>query len=183
MRSRRVIYGLVLVAILLVTSVLSACVSVPTAPEAAPPAEAPAEPTTLVVALAGNIEGIDPFALSESRGWMVVRATYGLGFEWGQKIDEETGMCSHVGDVPTIANWGDWSEHRPGLIESWDWKEEGGEVVYTMHVLTVYSGSSRRGMVKYDTNPHPIRRATRVSTIGEYLREALGRLIAHLPAS
>ena len=82
----------------------------------------PAPPSTLVVAVTGDIESLDVHQLAAPRSWALCRTIYGQGFEWGLWTDPAIGLTYATPDF------------RPGLIESWERKEEAGELVYTLHL-------------------------------------------------
>jgi len=76
----------------------------------------------LVVALQGEPASLDVHQLFDPRSWMVAKALYGESIEWGRWTDPETGL------VYATPDW------RPGLLESWERRMEGGEIVYTCHI-------------------------------------------------
>lgn len=118
-------YLLVIVATLLIVISVGCVSSAPTAVAPASEKEqapAQAEPSTLIVAISGDIESLDVHQLGAPRSWSVAWALYGLGFEWGHQTDPQTGLTYATSD---------W---RPGLIESWERREAGNEIVYTLHI-------------------------------------------------
>lgn len=101
-----------------------------TTPQAATPAPTVAAtseptsagPTILRVATLGDIQGLDAAILSTPRENIAVRLLGGDGMTWGRTTDPGTGLQYAT------------AEFRPGILESWERREEGGEVIYTMHI-------------------------------------------------
>lgn len=150
MRSRRVFCGLAVVATLLASTVLVSCApaaapaptrAMPT-PVATPPTPmavaAPPEPKVLVVAISGDIESLDVHQLGVVRSWQVAWNLYGFGLEYGKWTDPATGL--------TYAT----TDYVPGLLESWEKREEAGEVVYTCHIRKGCKFASGREMTSKD---------------------------------
>lgn len=122
MKSTKVLYSLAVVVALLVATILVACAP-PATPTEVAPSPAPAEPSTLVVAIPGDVASLDVHQLFDPRAWPIARAIYGGGFEWELETDPATGL-TYVSEA----------KFRPGLLESWESKEENGELVYTCHI-------------------------------------------------
>ena len=80
------------------------------------------EPTTLVVALPGDIASLDVHQLFDPRAWPLARALYGGGFEWKLGTDHKSGLTSFTTDF------------QPGLIDSWDRREENGVLIYRLNL-------------------------------------------------
>ena len=138
MKSRERVIGLV-ISILLVATLAVACIPAEpvTEPAQAPeepapvsePAEdappipaAPTEPTTLIVAVGGDFESLDAQQLAVPRSWTLVRNLYADVFAWGHDTDPATGM--------TYATY----DFQPGVAQSWERREEGGKIIYTIQL-------------------------------------------------
>jgi len=100
----------------------AAATEAPAAEATAPEAPAEEMEKNLIVAIPGEIESLDVHQLQAPRSWSVAFALYGMGFNWGYETDAATGL--------TYAN----TDYTPGLIESWEKRTEGDQVVYTLKV-------------------------------------------------